>query len=224
MLGPGEFITAAEESGLIVDLGFWVLSEALRAAGGWPTPGGEITRLSVNVPARQLQESDFAARALALVEESGVRPQDLVLEITESVLVSKGPVTLAALNALRELGVRIAVDDFGVGYSSLAYLQELPIDILKIDKSFVENLDLPRRRGSSGHLPPHRLPRRLASPDPGNGHGGSAAPGNASRGRPDRKREGAPRSPDRSGRRGAGAGRGGAACREERLTTPPSGG
>ncbi|MFZ0160710.1 MAG: EAL domain-containing protein, partial [Kineosporiaceae bacterium] len=148
MLGPGEFITAAEESGLIVDLGFWVLSEALRAAGGWPTPGGEITRLSVNVSARQLQESDFAARALALVEESGVRPQDLVLEITESVLVSKGPVTLAALNALRERGVRIAVDDFGVGYSSLAYLQELPIDILKIDKSFVENLDLPRRRGA----------------------------------------------------------------------------
>jgi diguanylate cyclase (GGDEF)-like protein/PAS domain S-box-containing protein len=149
MLGPGEFITAAEESGLIVDLGFWVLSEALRAAAGWPTVGGEITRLSVNVSARQLQESDFAARALALVGESGVRPQDLVLEITESVLVSKGPVTLAALNALRELGVRIAVDDFGVGYSSLAYLQELPIDILKIDKSFVENLDIPRRRGAA---------------------------------------------------------------------------
>jgi diguanylate cyclase (GGDEF)-like protein/PAS domain S-box-containing protein len=149
LLGPGEFIAPAEESGMIVELGHWVLSEALREAATWPSVAGRRPRISVNVSARQLQEPDFTARAVELIARHGTGPQELVLEITESVLVSKGSIALESLEELRDLGVRIAVDDFGVGYSSLAYLQELPIDILKIDKSFVDQLGIGGRRGAA---------------------------------------------------------------------------
>ncbi|MBM2619624.1 bifunctional diguanylate cyclase/phosphodiesterase [Actinoplanes sp. LDG1-06] len=137
-IGPDRFIPAAENSGLIVGLGEWVLRRAcLDAAPWWHTYGANI---SVNVSPRQLAEHDFTDVVRGALNAAGLPAAALVLEITEGVLVRSGghaELTLAHLAALRAEGVRVAIDDFGTGYSSLAYLRDLPIDILKIDKSFM---------------------------------------------------------------------------------------
>ncbi|MBU2669051.1 bifunctional diguanylate cyclase/phosphodiesterase [Actinoplanes bogorensis] len=137
-IGPDRFIPAAEDSGLIVGLGEWVLRQACADAAPWyPTYG---TTISVNVSPRQLAEPDFADVVRRALTGSGLPPEALVLEITEGVLVRSGAhaeLTLAHLTRLRADGVRVAIDDFGTGYSSLAYLRDLPIDILKIDRSFM---------------------------------------------------------------------------------------
>jgi len=139
---PAEFIPVAEETGQIVPLGRWVLAQACREVKVWQArlPEGRQVRVGVNVSAVQLAKSDICAdvkRALAISE---IDPGCLVIELTESVLMQNSEVVLATLTELKKLGVRIAIDDFGTGYSSLTYLHRFPIDILKIDRSFVERL------------------------------------------------------------------------------------
>ena len=142
LLTPYQFIGAAEDSGLIVPVGRWVLEEACRQGSAWQRKGGghERLRVSVNVSARQFQQPQWADEVAHALLSSGFTPEHLVLEITESVLMEDTVTTSKRLGELRELGVRIAIDDFGTGYSSLGYLRHFPIDILKVDKSFIDGV------------------------------------------------------------------------------------
>jgi EAL domain-containing protein (putative c-di-GMP-specific phosphodiesterase class I) len=133
---PVTFIAAAEETGLIVDIGRWVLETACREAAGWP----DEVRIAVNVSPVQFELSDVAADVAAALEHSGLAPERLDIEITEGVFVRNAVTVTHKLDAVRALGVGIALDDFGTGYSSLGYLGQLPIDKLKIDQSFVRRL------------------------------------------------------------------------------------
>ena len=137
MVPPGEFITAAEEMGLIVPLGAWVLRTACIEAMGWPAD----IKVAVNVSAVQFADATIVQSTIEALAASGLPAQRLELEITESVLLKDNVATLATLHALRRLGVRIAMDDFGTGYSSLSYLRSFPFDKLKIDQSFLRDLD-----------------------------------------------------------------------------------
>jgi diguanylate cyclase (GGDEF)-like protein len=140
ILAPDSFIPLAEESGLIIPIGRWVLEEACRQAGVWAAAGREIG-ISVNVAADQLGREDFALDVRRALEGSGIEPGSLVLEITETALMRDVATASAHLAEIRELGVRVALDDFGTGYASLSYLQQMPVDILKIDRAFVAALD-----------------------------------------------------------------------------------
>jgi diguanylate cyclase (GGDEF)-like protein/PAS domain S-box-containing protein len=140
LVGPADFIGVAEESGLIVPIGRWVVTEACRQVARWQRDTGLALRLSVNISARQLQAPRLAEHVARTLRTSGLPAEDLVLEITESMLVDDAERTIAKLHLLRELGVRLAVDDFGTGYSSLNYLRRLPVDVLKIDRSFVTGI------------------------------------------------------------------------------------
>jgi diguanylate cyclase (GGDEF)-like protein/PAS domain S-box-containing protein len=137
---PGEFITMAEETGQIVELGRWVLEHACTQWRVWADQGHASHRLSVNVSARQLQESSFADEVRSVLLRHDMSPAALVLELTESIFALDGPKILEQLTIIRDLGVRLAVDDFGTGYSSLSYLQQFKIDEVKVDKSFVDGL------------------------------------------------------------------------------------
>ncbi|MFN8524977.1 MAG: EAL domain-containing protein [Chloroflexota bacterium] len=141
-LEPTEFVPLAEESGLIVPLGYWVLTEACRQAQQWRAsrPEEPPVHISVNLSARQLRLPTLVADILQTLLDTGLDPSLLTLEVTETVLMQDVEGTIRKLEALRELGVRLAIDDFGTGYSSLSYLQRLPIDILKIDKSFLQDV------------------------------------------------------------------------------------
>jgi diguanylate cyclase (GGDEF)-like protein/PAS domain S-box-containing protein len=142
LLGPDQFIDVAEESGSIVEIGDWVLREALRRLMGWrlSTPDSSLRYVSVNVSARQFRTPGFVDQVRAALADSGAPPQALLLEITESLLLRDADTVAADLRVLRELGVRIAIDDFGTGYSSLSYLRHMPVDVLKIDKSFIDEI------------------------------------------------------------------------------------
>jgi diguanylate cyclase (GGDEF)-like protein/PAS domain S-box-containing protein len=137
---PAEFITMAEETGQIVELGRWVLEHACTQWRVWADQGHASHRLSVNVSARQLQESGFADEVRSVLLRHDMSPAALVLELTESIFALDGPKILDQLINIRDLGVRLAVDDFGTGYSSLSYLQQFKIDEVKVDKSFVDGL------------------------------------------------------------------------------------
>jgi diguanylate cyclase (GGDEF)-like protein len=141
LLAPAEFLEVAEATGLIVPLGAWVLQEACRQARRWAEqcPEQRLT-MSVNLSPRQLSDPGIVATVAAALSESGLPAADLVLELTEGLLVSDGPAVIDRLFALKALGVRLAIDDFGTGYSSLSYLRRLPFDILKIDKLFVDGV------------------------------------------------------------------------------------
>ncbi len=139
LLPPAEFIGVAEQSGLIVPLGSWVLVEACRAGASLQTDGRAPT-MSINVAAQQLARPEFVTEVVDALGATGMRADLLVLEITESVLLDDLDAAVTALSRLRTLGVRIAIDDFGTGYSSLAYLSRLPVDVLKVDKSFVDQV------------------------------------------------------------------------------------
>jgi EAL domain-containing protein (putative c-di-GMP-specific phosphodiesterase class I) len=142
LVSPLDFIPIAEETGLIIPIGRWVIEEAAKQAKRWQaaSPHGEAFTMSVNVSARQLMRAEIVDEVASVLRESGIPPQTLILEITESVLMNDRSAAIARLTQLRELGVRVAVDDFGTGYSSLGYLSSLPIDILKIDKSFIDRV------------------------------------------------------------------------------------
>jgi len=139
---PDQFIPVAEETGLIREIGRWVLQEACRQAAAWqsehsPTPA---LRLSVNLSARQLQDPGLVKDVEAVLASSGLEPACLVIEITESLLMSEPDVAVERLGELKDLGVKLAIDDFGTGYSSLSYLRRFPVDVLKVDRSFVTAL------------------------------------------------------------------------------------
>ncbi|HEV3498517.1 MAG TPA: EAL domain-containing protein, partial [Actinomycetes bacterium] len=142
LLPPSEFIATAEASGLIVPLGRHVLAAACAQAATWAGAHatGEQLRMSVNVSAKQLVQPGWTDEVAQVLVESRLAPRQLVLEITESVLMDDTDTTALRLEELRRLGVRIAIDDFGTGYSSLGYLRRLPVDILKIDKSFIDGV------------------------------------------------------------------------------------
>ncbi len=138
---PGEFIPLAEQTGLILKLGKWVLRAACTTLRQWALhPRLARLQLSVNVSARQLFEPDFVAQTLALVAETGANPRRLALELTESVFAEDAATTIARMATLRQQGINFALDDFGIGYSSLSYLQKMPLDHLKIDKCFVADV------------------------------------------------------------------------------------
>ncbi len=141
LVGPTEFIPLAEESGLIVPLGRWVLAEACRQGQAWQEGASRPLTMSVNLSSRQIAEAGLIEDVANALRESRLDPALLTLEITESVLLTDLDVVMARLGALKSLGVRLAIDDFGTGYSSLSYLRNLPVDILKIDRSFVAAVD-----------------------------------------------------------------------------------
>jgi EAL domain-containing protein (putative c-di-GMP-specific phosphodiesterase class I) len=139
---PVEFVPFAEETGQIVPLGRWVLREACRQARAWHDAGNSLLSMSVNLSARQLQDPDlvdFLERTLA---ETGLSPDRLVLELTETALMAEPDAGFQVIRRLKGLGVRLAIDDFGTGYSSLAYLHRLPVDVIKVDRSFIADLGL----------------------------------------------------------------------------------
>lgn len=136
-LGPAAFIEVAEESGLIVPLGQWVLGEAVRQMADWRRRGLPALPVAVNVSAAQLRRPGLADRVRAVLRECGLDGRQLGLELTESAIIDSGPEVVETLTAIKALGVRLALDDFGTGYSSLSLLRRFPLDELKIDRSFV---------------------------------------------------------------------------------------
>ena len=137
---PDQFIGRAEETGLIVELGTWVLRTACRQAAAWRADLATDFTIAVNVSGRQLKESDFADVVRAVLVETGLPPSALCLELTESILMERDDAAISKLGELRAEGVHLAIDDFGTGYSSLGALRTLPVDLLKIDRSFIRHL------------------------------------------------------------------------------------
>ncbi len=138
---PDKFIPVAEETGLIVPMGRWVLEEACRQVRKWQDKGIDNLRLGVNISGRQFREADLADTVADAIAESRIRASSLDLELTESMLMADGESTLKLLRALADLGVSLSIDDFGTGYSSLAYLKRFPVNTVKIDRAFVRDLD-----------------------------------------------------------------------------------
>ena len=141
---PADFIPLAEETGLIIPIGTWVLEEACRQAVAWQRAFPDLApSMSVNLSARQFDQPSLATIVANVLARSGLDPRSLVLELTESLLIHGDARSLGTLNEIKRHGVRIAIDDFGTGFSGLAYLRKFPFDILKVDQSFVEDLALP---------------------------------------------------------------------------------
>jgi EAL domain-containing protein (putative c-di-GMP-specific phosphodiesterase class I) len=142
LVGPDQFIPIAEESGLIVPLGAWVLQRACRQLARWrrSIDGAANLRLTVNLSARQVTQPDIVDTVAEAIEEAGLDPQDIGLEITEHVLIEDAQTTASTMRRLQRLGVRLVIDDFGTGYSSLSYLKRYPIEVLKIDRSFIDGI------------------------------------------------------------------------------------
>jgi diguanylate cyclase (GGDEF)-like protein len=140
LLSPAEFIPLAEDNGLILPIGEWVLRTACRQNREWQEKGFTPMRIGVNVSARQFQQQHLAEIVLEILEETGLAPNYLDLELTESSIMSNAQATIDVLTRLKGMGVTISIDDFGTGFSSLSYLKRLPIDALKIDQSFVRDL------------------------------------------------------------------------------------
>src|SRR5688500_13401752 len=141
LVSPAEFIPVAESSGMIVPIGEWVLRQACRDARRWDgIRGGEELSVSVNLSGRQLQTSELPSIVPHALLDAGLAPGRLTLEMTESMLIDRSDEMLSLLHELRRIGVRLAIDDFGTGYSSLSYLHRFPVDVVNIDRSFIESL------------------------------------------------------------------------------------
>ena len=138
---PSAFIPLAERTGTIIPIGAFVLQTAVQQGAAWQADGADDLIVAVNVSAHQLCQPDFFTQVSDALHDAGLRPQQLCIEITETAIVRDRPTALEHINALHDMGVRIALDDFGTGHASLAYLQDFPIDILKIDLSFVSTVD-----------------------------------------------------------------------------------
>jgi EAL domain-containing protein (putative c-di-GMP-specific phosphodiesterase class I) len=141
MISPTKFIPLAEETGLIVPIGAWVLRAACAQTRAWQQQGLPPLRVAVNLSARQFAQDDLLATIVNVLEETGLPPELLELEITESVTMDNPAHAAELLKQLKALGIRLAIDDFGTGYSSLSYLKRFPIDNVKIDRSFI--MDIP---------------------------------------------------------------------------------
>ncbi|MBA2379786.1 MAG: EAL domain-containing protein [Blastocatellia bacterium] len=139
LISPADFIPSAEETGLIVPLGEWVLREACRWTSAWRKAGHNLT-VAVNLSLEQMQASDLAEKVKSVLGETGLPPSQLNLEITESCLMRDSTASIATLADLKKTGITISLDDFGTGYSSLGHLKSLPIDVLKIDRSFIRDV------------------------------------------------------------------------------------
>lgn len=137
---PSEFISIAEESGLIVPIGKWVLDNVCRQMKRWETSGQARIRMAINVSTRQLQEPDFLTMLKDVIRDVDVDPQYLEIEVTESGLMENESEVVAILHALKSMGIHISIDDFGIGYSSLSKLSKMPVDTLKIDQSFIRDM------------------------------------------------------------------------------------
>ena len=140
LLLPTAFVDIAEDTGLILPLGRWVLEQAARDAAAWQDVAGAPFSVSANLSPSQLHDPDLVAIVVAILQDAGLPPESLIVEITENLLLKDAELARSRLAALRSVGVRVAVDDFGTGYSSFAYLDRYPVDILKIDRSFVGSL------------------------------------------------------------------------------------
>ena len=140
MLLPSSFVTIAEESGLILHIGQWVLIEACRQARAWSDSGLGVVPISVNVSAVEFQSKDFLSGVRAALIATGVEPQNLELELTETVLMQDAESAVVTLLGLKAMGVRVAIDDFGTGYSSFTYLRRFPVDTLKVGQTFVQDI------------------------------------------------------------------------------------
>ena len=141
LVGPFDFISVAEETGLIGEIGEWVLRTACTQSVAWQNAGLPRIRMAVNVSSRQFGNANLATLIETGLRETGLAPGDLELELTESMIMRDVEQCIAVLRTLKQLGVKLAVDDFGTGYSSLSYLKRFPIDVLKIDRSFVSDID-----------------------------------------------------------------------------------
>jgi EAL domain-containing protein (putative c-di-GMP-specific phosphodiesterase class I) len=139
-VSPAEFVPLAEESDLIVEIGSWVIEQTCIELRRILDKGLHPGSVSVNVSARQLREPSFASDLIATLQRFDIHPGYLSLEVTESVVAQNRDTAIGILNTLRAEGVRVAIDDFGTGYSSLSYLQQMPFDVIKIDKSFIDRI------------------------------------------------------------------------------------
>jgi EAL domain-containing protein (putative c-di-GMP-specific phosphodiesterase class I) len=140
VVSPGEFIPVAEETGLIVPLGAWVLREACREAAHLRSEGMGLRKMAVNLSTRQLGHPGLVQLVAETLEETGLEPASLCLEITETVLMQDADRAVVLLEELKALGVTLSLDDFGTGYSSLSHLRRFPVDDVKVDRSFVDGL------------------------------------------------------------------------------------
>ncbi|CAG1021024.1 partial putative signaling protein, partial [Patescibacteria group bacterium] len=142
MIPPDQFITLAEDTGLIIEIGYWILKTACQQLKTWIDAGYPLHQLSVNVSAQQFNDTNFLNLVRKAIIESGLEPENIELEITESMLIGDARFIDLQLNQLKKMGVKLAIDDFGTGYSSLSYLKDFPIDMLKMDKSFVTGMTI----------------------------------------------------------------------------------
>jgi EAL domain-containing protein (putative c-di-GMP-specific phosphodiesterase class I) len=142
MVSPAHFVSVAEDCGLIVPIGAWVLREACRQARAWVDAGLLLPTMAVNVSAMEFRDEHFLENLFAILGETGLDPRSLELELTESVLMKRAESAASILQALRESGIQVALDDFGTGYSSLSYLRRFRVDALKIDQSFIRQISI----------------------------------------------------------------------------------
>jgi EAL domain-containing protein (putative c-di-GMP-specific phosphodiesterase class I) len=144
LFSPAEFIPIAEETGLIIPLGQWVLEEACRQMREWQrqSVASRMLSMSINLSAKQLSQPDLCAQIQHALEVTDLDPCSLKLEITESVVMENADLAISMLNKLRDLGIQLSIDDFGTGYSSLSYLHRFPVNFLKIDRSFISGMNL----------------------------------------------------------------------------------
>jgi EAL domain-containing protein (putative c-di-GMP-specific phosphodiesterase class I) len=142
LVSPGDFIPLAEETGLIEEIGSWVLRTACKQNRKWQKQGLRDLTVSVNVSANQFQQVKFVREVKKALADSGLEPQYLTLELTESTMLRNIEHSIEVMRSLQDIGVRVSIDDFGTGYSSLSYLKDLPINTLKIDRSFINNLKI----------------------------------------------------------------------------------